>query len=98
MLVHVLIWVLIGQKCETRAIFQSRKKSAQVLGPIKKCLICSNSLSFFIPNGFILSRKKFENMFEAKLKIDYIQKSDERKNILTIYSKKYEKLVKLIPI
>ena len=36
MLIHFLLWVFIGQKCETRSIFTSRQKSAQILGQTKK--------------------------------------------------------------
>ena len=59
--------VLIGQKCETLSIFPGWEKSAQILYPTEKCVICSNSSLFFILHGVVLSQQLFYNMFESNL-------------------------------
>ena len=46
MLVHGFNLDTYWAKCETRSIFQSWKRSAQILGPIKMYVICSNSSLF----------------------------------------------------
>ena len=86
MLIYFLIRVFIGQKCETRSIFPSRQKSAQILSPTKKCVIYWNSSLFLFQMGHYDSTIVLEHAW-IKTKHLLHTKSAERKVFLLFTEK-----------